>query len=503
MRYLIVGDVHGDLNQLLYPLRSYLRDPLNSKLIYLGDYFDRGDMNAYISEILHLIIEEKKKHNPTFNNIILLRGNHDSYQNGTPDYIGSLISQSADAGKMRVMSPYSSDIVYSRDLPLFYYDDDLKVLFSHSPQSEIPLHQLLKLNVDSPGEPDDKIYDKHSALTTSRDSPRFGKDFKYKNCHGHDHKMSDERDIQEFFTSSNNVTMISLDNDASYGFRLVNNFYYPDWVLDPELARDDESGIGPYDSSVYSMVTFVEFDTDEGEFDIRKWRFDLYSEGDFNMLSFSDLCEEMTKWNSEFRKLTLNNAERMLRTFYEKYVNQNSELISAPDDFVTTIIDIFDLTKEKEIPYYYDDVDKVDDGVAPYKKNTATCYFHDTPWEIYNKMGYEGRFMQPWVIYWNLIQDFKFVIPGTTNYDDRETNGMIMYGYDLDDSFEMPPMSDVKQLMSGGGFSGKSWLIIGIVAVLVVIAVVVVIVVMLNKKNVVYVQMSSPNGKMINVDELN
>ena len=70
----IVPDVHGDLNVFLYPLITFLNDSSQDKyLIYLGDYIDRGEYDAYI----YCIIKSIQKMEGLNERVIFLRGNHE------------------------------------------------------------------------------------------------------------------------------------------------------------------------------------------------------------------------------------------------------------------------------------------------------------------------------------------------------------------------------------------------------------------------------------------
>lgn len=71
---IIVGDIHGDLNCFLIPLFEYLKSPFKSRLIYLGDYIDRGDYSLAIYNLMKTIINSN---NIIFKNCIFLRGNHE------------------------------------------------------------------------------------------------------------------------------------------------------------------------------------------------------------------------------------------------------------------------------------------------------------------------------------------------------------------------------------------------------------------------------------------
>lgn len=87
-RYFIVGDIHGDFKSLAYILRfidvfSWLIHDENIKIVFLGDYVDRGS-NSFEVYMTLLLFKLKFP-----NKIILLRGNHeDRYVNR--DYSSSL-----------------------------------------------------------------------------------------------------------------------------------------------------------------------------------------------------------------------------------------------------------------------------------------------------------------------------------------------------------------------------------------------------------------------------
>jgi hypothetical protein len=66
----IIGDLHGNFHDLLRTL-SKIRDFTSDRLIFLGDYVDRGD---YSLDVLILLLTLKCQHPGT---VYLLRGNHE------------------------------------------------------------------------------------------------------------------------------------------------------------------------------------------------------------------------------------------------------------------------------------------------------------------------------------------------------------------------------------------------------------------------------------------
>ena len=73
---ILVGDIHGDLQSLLWTLKEinferFLRNPHN-KLIFLGDYVDRGSNSI---GVLYVVCFLKQKF---ADSVVLMRGNHEA-----------------------------------------------------------------------------------------------------------------------------------------------------------------------------------------------------------------------------------------------------------------------------------------------------------------------------------------------------------------------------------------------------------------------------------------
>ncbi len=276
MKYIIVGDVHGDLNQFLYPLVEYLRDWKNTKLIYLGDYFDRGDSTVYIFEIISFIIKQRSE--PIFKNIIMLRGNHESYRFVTFDILSSSLTRCENG----MVSSFLVEEILKLDLPYFHYESDLNILFSHSKQTNPNLQSLLKESNE------DKIFINDTYYSVSP---------KYKNIHGHDHLVSSEQQICALLTTDH-IRSVSLDNDASYGFRVfttINNYTKKDYI-----------------QSLYTKLFYIVFEHSNGNItnaNIVSDTIYLNKNNDFNSKCFayiknvlSCICPPMNGMNCETSK---------------------------------------------------------------------------------------------------------------------------------------------------------------------------------------------------------
>ncbi len=85
-KLILIGDIHGDLQSLLWALKDInfdrlLRNP-NNKLIFLGDYVDRGSNSI---GVLYVMCFLKQKFPDS---VVLMRGNHEA-----PDGISVFLTQ--------------------------------------------------------------------------------------------------------------------------------------------------------------------------------------------------------------------------------------------------------------------------------------------------------------------------------------------------------------------------------------------------------------------------
>ena len=102
----VAGDLHGDNDSFMKILSFYNKAEKDSLLIFLGDYADRGKQGVEIITKLNDLLDSHE-------NIIALKGNHELYINGKPDFAPSNLVDEAK-------SKYASwDTFYSEVLSQF------------------------------------------------------------------------------------------------------------------------------------------------------------------------------------------------------------------------------------------------------------------------------------------------------------------------------------------------------------------------------------------------
>ncbi|MEM0352287.1 MAG: metallophosphoesterase family protein [Sulfolobales archaeon] len=93
VRYVFVGDIHGNLEDLRSVLRNYDEEHLKSgniKMVFLGDYIDRGENQL---EVIVTLLELKAEYPDS---VFLLKGNHEGVDIVEPsphDFPDELISR--------------------------------------------------------------------------------------------------------------------------------------------------------------------------------------------------------------------------------------------------------------------------------------------------------------------------------------------------------------------------------------------------------------------------
>lgn len=125
MRTIVVGDIHGccqELKQLISELIKCKKyNPKKDRLIFLGDYIDRGDDPRGVIRYIRQLQEK-------YNNVIALMGNHEdmmiNYVNGDKDsyweYNGYEKTLKSYAG---YPDDFKDDYKWVKTLPLYFEDE--------------------------------------------------------------------------------------------------------------------------------------------------------------------------------------------------------------------------------------------------------------------------------------------------------------------------------------------------------------------------------------------
>lgn len=322
---IVASDIHGDLNQFLQPLMLFLSDTSKYTLVYLGDYIDRGENNVYIYEILSKIIKHPKVH--------ALFGNHEIYDQGVQDYL-SHRSKHRHRGNAFIKT-FMFDLFTNLPLDVVYYNQHTNILYSHSPLNR-PLAKALQLkkSIEST-----YTYDVNS------------KTMEYKNIHGHDHKRTTMEFLKKFF-NGNELNMISIDNDASYGMRLEVNAYTltnNNWVKD-----------------VKSHVHFLVInDQDIRDFRVVNNGVAYGGDDDFNTKPFPEIKQKLMNACADDRLKELVKSISLDASYahFRKCINSSN---------------IGDLPLTLRKHYVYNIRNRCENG-------ENNVYFHDIPFEFYQR----------------------------------------------------------------------------------------------------------------------
>ena len=196
-----IGDIHGCFDKLQRLILEIKADPANDTLVFIGDYIDRVDGGR---DVVDYILKLKK----TFQNVICLRGNHESmllrFLDGVEDDIylanGGFATLKAygisrsDAPKVRKKKIPPDHLKFFKTL-LPYYETD-QFIFVHA--GLIPGREL---NEQS-------LYDMQWIRQTFIDSDDdFGKRVVFGHTHFSEPLVEDNK--------------IGIDTGAVYGGRLT------------------------------------------------------------------------------------------------------------------------------------------------------------------------------------------------------------------------------------------------------------------------------------------
>ena len=144
IRTIVIGDIHGCFNTLVNLLEKINYDKQNDKLIFLGDYIDRGK-NSF--EVVEYLIKLQKE--VGCDRCICLLGNHE-YMDYTDEELWKL-----NGGNKTIKSYYKNNVPryihhwWFKTLPLMYEEKDF-----------ICCHAGLPMTKTSDNTPDDILWDR-------------------------------------------------------------------------------------------------------------------------------------------------------------------------------------------------------------------------------------------------------------------------------------------------------------------------------------------------------
>lgn len=201
MKTIVIGDVHGcyyELRKLLDNLkRNGVYNKQTDKLIFLGDYIDRGDNSRLVIKF----IRKMQKHNK---NVIALKGNHEDM---LLNYISGVDSSWKLNGANKTMQSYKGfdaqfidDIEWMKKLPLYHQDKNF-----------IYVHAGLDLNKPL------KEQSKYNLLWIREEFIFNTKKYNKRIIYGHTPSFSITNDIKPY-TFNNNIC---IDTGCVFGGALT------------------------------------------------------------------------------------------------------------------------------------------------------------------------------------------------------------------------------------------------------------------------------------------
>lgn len=164
-----IGDIHGQYDQLLSLLDALDENKIDltkDKLIFLGDYVDRGLQSKEVLEGIRQLQSQYPK------NVVALKGNHEDFMiRGLKGEINQYLCWLHNGGRQTLQSFGGEDkidaelLAWMDGLPLFHEEPGF--FFSHAPVRatypkpypkealiwEVPPYQWTKLHTDEEGNP--------------------------------------------------------------------------------------------------------------------------------------------------------------------------------------------------------------------------------------------------------------------------------------------------------------------------------------------------------------
>ena len=129
MKIVAIADVHGELNKLKKLVEECDINFETDKLVFLGDYIDRGEDAA---GVVAFVRDLQKKHP---NNVVCLMGNHEDMAIRQVDYWsfngkGATVKSYYKKYRDQARQKLNADIAWFKRLPLYYETEDF--VFVHA-----------------------------------------------------------------------------------------------------------------------------------------------------------------------------------------------------------------------------------------------------------------------------------------------------------------------------------------------------------------------------------
>ena len=379
--FIVVGDIHGDINQLIYPLKQFLSFKSTNQscqLIYLGDYIDRGELNIPIFEFVSVLKDIPDVH--------CLLGNHDCYNQSVFDYFID------KENNHKFIQSLAFQCFQSLNLPLFYYVPSLNIVFSHGPLNR-HLNDIIEANRRRSSFNDHQLM--NYTYTHDSSSKIINKDtkikYEFRNIHGHDHRGDDNETIKRF-AKDKSIQQISIDWNSSYGFDLVDQYYSFDDKTTVDMTKckskvkyiiisaiEDSSADAFDENDISQHLLNVMNGTTSGKISkitIESKTIKVGSTDDYNTKDLNDVVDDVIKelpLMSDLRKeLRCINYDKSIEVFKKEYQKQFHHAFSPNELLLRN--DLRKLNKEN-----------ID--LKTYNKDYTNIYFHDIPKDMYKQMG--------------------------------------------------------------------------------------------------------------------
>ncbi|MGM0509747.1 MAG: metallophosphoesterase [Thermoplasmatota archaeon] len=202
-RYVVIGDIHGDLEAAEVPIEYALKKGL--PMIFLGDYVDRGDKQLEtLAFVLSLKLEKR-------DDVVLLRGNHETISlNRSYGFVNSLLERYSEDLYTEITELYDKMPISA------VIDQDSFFVHGGIPEGKVDIEEVQRL------EPSDKAYSEMLWNDPSEDTELFAPN----HLRGGHHIFGKE--AVDRFLSENELSMIFRAHQC---FAKGYNFFFDERLL--------------------------------------------------------------------------------------------------------------------------------------------------------------------------------------------------------------------------------------------------------------------------------